>query len=163
MVLLKNHSRIDQYGNFLTHTDFVPHNFRIKDGTLYLLDFSSLRFGNKHEGWARFLNFMTLHNRELETLLVSYVKDNRSEEELESLWLMRLFRLGEIITYYVTTLDKSVDNLLTLNQSRVVFWSEVLKAELRNERVAESIVEEYRQQRDQLRTEEEKVRQVGLH
>lgn len=159
----KNKDRIEQYGNFLTHTDFVPHNFRIAGETLYLLDFSSLRFGNKHEGWARFLNFMTLYNPDLETLLLSYMKNNRSKEELESLHLMRLFRLGEIIAYYCNTLDKSSGNLLTLNHIRVGFWSEVLKAELQNTKVAREIVETYKATRDQLRSESEKERQVELH
>lgn len=163
VTLMQKQERIEQYGNFLTHTDFVPHNFRIKGNELFLLDFSSLRFGNKHEGWARFLNFMTLYNRDLETLLITYVEKNRSPEERESLQLMRLFRLGEIITYYVTTLDKSTDSLLALNQSRINFWSEVLKAELTNTRVSETVVKQYCQQRDRLRSKEEKVRQIGLH
>ena len=162
-VLKKNSTRIEQYGNFLTHTDFVPHNFRIEDDTLYLLDFSSLRFGNKHEGWARFLNFMTLYNPELEILLLNYVRENRAPEECESLHLMRLFRLGEIITYYANTLEKSTDNLRILNQARINFWTEVLKAELKNTHVADTVVATYKTLRDQLRSEDEKARQVGLH
>lgn len=154
---------IEQYGGFLTHTDFVPHNFRIKDQTLYLLDFSSLQFGNKHESWARFLNFMTLYNPTLETLLLNYVEENRAPEERESLQLMRLFRLGEIITYYVKNVTQSTDTLKILNQSRVQFWADVLAAELENTRVARDIVETYKTSRDQLRSEEEKERQVGLH
>ncbi len=161
--LSANKERITQYGNFLTHTDFVPHNFRISGDTLYLLDFSSLRFGNKHEGWARFLNFMTLYNPALEELLISYIAQNRSAEERESLQLMRLFRLGEIIAYYTNTLEKSEDNLRALNQARIHFWSEVLKAELQNTRVSEEIVTTYKNTRDELRSDEEKMRQVGLH
>jgi len=155
--------RMEQYGNFLTHTDFVPHNFRISGETLYLLDFSSLRFGNKHEGWARFLNFMTLYNQPLEELLISYIEQNRSTEERESLQLMRLFRLGEIIAYYTNTLEKSTDNLRALNQARIHFWAEVLKAELHNSRVSEEVVAAYKTTRDNLRSEEEKIRQIGLH
>ena len=68
--LSANTKTIEQYGNFLTHTDFVPHNFRIVGEDIYLLDYSSLRFGNKYEGWARFLNFMTLYNPDLEKALV---------------------------------------------------------------------------------------------
>lgn len=162
-VLKENQERIEQYSNFLTHTDFVPHNFRIKDDTVYLLDFSSLRFGNKHEGWARFLNFMTLYNPELESLLLDYIRKNRASEEHESLHLMRLFRLGEIITYYINTLEKSTDNLLTLNQARIHFWTEVLQAELKNQPVARDIVEKYAATRDRLRDEDEKIRQIGLH
>jgi len=156
-------AHIEQYGGFLTHTDFVPHNFRIKDDTLYLLDFSSLRFGNKHESWARFLNFMTLYNRDLEMLLLEYVTNNRAKEEQESLTLMRLFRLGEIIAYYTGTLAKSTDNLRKLNDARIVFWTEVLTAELAGSRVSDDIVETYKHTRDTLRSDDEKKRQVGLH
>jgi thiamine kinase-like enzyme len=161
--LKKNTKRIEQYCNFLTHTDFVPHNFRIKDKRLYLLDFSSLKFGNKHESWARFLNFMTLYNRELETLFITYVEKNRSAEERESLQLMRIFRLGELVTYYTSLLEKSTDALLELNTLRVQFWTDVLTAELANTRVSEAIVDTYRVKRDALRSTEEKKRQEGLH
>lgn len=162
-VLTKNQKRIEQYCGFLTHTDFVPHNFRIKDDTLYLLDFSSLRFGNKHESWARFLNFMSLYNPELENLLVTYVKENRLKEEQESLHLMRLFRLTEIIAYYVGTLERSTGNLQELNRARVHFWTEVLKAELAHKAVPDEVRTEYKHTRDRLRSDEEKSRQVGLH
>jgi hypothetical protein len=161
--LVSGATRIEQYGGFLTHTDFVPHNFRIKDGTLYLLDFSSLRFGSKHESWARFLNFMALYNPALEDLLVTYVEQNRSLEERESLKLMRLFRLGEIIAYYANTLEKSTGDLLTLNQTRIEFWTEVLAAELRNTRIDDSVRTTYKEKRETLRSASEKARQIGLH
>ena len=154
---------IEQYCGFLTHTDFVPHNIRIADDTLYLLDFSSLRFGNKHESWARFLNFMTLYNPDLEQLLITYVEQNRSYEERESLQLMRMFRLMEIITYYVTTCEKSAGDLLQLNKARIDFWRQVLEAELSNNRVDRSIVSTYTNTRDALRSGAEKERQMGLH
>lgn len=154
---------ISQYGNFLSHTDFVPHNFRINNGKMYLLDFSAIRFGNKHEGWARFLNFMTLHNPQLEAAFIKYFKDNRAPEEIESLHLMRLFRLGEIITYYQRTLSKSTDNLWQLNNARVEFWHDVLKAELNKETVTEARRKTYISLRDNLRSDAEKERQVGLH
>lgn len=158
-----NQERIEQYCGFLTHTDFVPHNFRINNNTLYLLDFSSLRFGNKHESWARFLNFMTLYNPELELHLSKYVKENRSVEEKESLHLMRLFRLTELIAYYVGTLDRSADTLRELNTTRVRFWTAVLQAELTNTTVSSDIVEKYKATRDLLRSTDEKQRQIGLH
>ena len=161
--LREQKTRLEQYCGFLTHTDFVPHNFRIKDDTLYLLDFSSLQFGNKHESWARFLNFMTLYNPELENLLIQYVEDNRSPEERESLQLMRLFRLGEIIAYYVDKAKKSDEDLRELNVARVELWNNVLAAELQNQRVSREIVASYQQTRDRLRSQEEKERQVGLH
>lgn len=161
--LTKNTERIEQYGGFLTHTDFVPHNFRIKDNQLYLLDFSAIRFGNKYEGWARFLNFMTLHHPALESALLSYIETNRAKEERESLQLMRLFRLAEIIAYYTKTLMHSEGALLTLNQTRIQFWSDVLAAELDNRRVSPTVTTTYQTTRNTLRSDEEKQRQQGLH
>ena len=156
--------RIEQYGSFLTHTDFVPHNFRItSDGTMYLLDFSSLVFGNKYEGWARFLNFMTLYNPALEQALVAYVRDNRTVEESEALHLMRLYRLGELIRYYASTLEKSDGNLRTLNEARVQFWSDVLAAELQHQTISPETRTTYQTTRDTLRSQDEQKRQQGLH
>jgi hypothetical protein len=161
--LTANQERVEQYCGFLTHTDFVPHNFRIADSTMYLLDWSSLEFGNKHESWARFLNFMALYNPELETLLITYVEQNRAPEERESLQLMRLYRLCELITYYTNTLPKSTGDLLQLNQTRVQFWHDVLQAELQNKRVDCQVVAAYKNTRDQLRSQGEQERQVNLH
>lgn len=154
---------IDQYGNFLTHTDFVPHNFRINGTKLYLLDFSAIRFGNKHESWARFINFMVLHHPALATALLTYVAVNRAPEEAESLWLMRLFRLTELITYYTQTVTKSTGHLRTLNEARVVFWSDVLAALLERSNISDARRDEYTLIRDRLRSDDEKKRQIGLH
>jgi hypothetical protein len=161
---LKKQKRIiEQYCDFLTHTDFVPHNIRVDGEKIILLDHSSLTFGNKYEGWARFLNFMTLYNQEIERALVHYVKDNRTPEESVSLRMMRVYRLGEIIWYYVQTLEKSTGNLLTLNHARVAFWSTVLSYILEDKQVPESVIREYQKTRDSLRSEDEKKRQIGLH
>jgi hypothetical protein len=162
--LLAVHERtIEQYSGFLTHTDFVPHNIRIKDDTIYLLDHSSLTFGNKYEGWARFLNFMALYNPPLSRALTEYIALNRSPEESVSLRMMRLYRLAEIIWYYTETLEKSDGDLLRLNRARVVFWSDVLASVLADTPLPESIIERYKSTRDSLRSEDEKKRQVGLH
>lgn len=156
--------RLEQYTGFLTHTDFVPHNIRIDaNGTMYLLDHSSLTFGNKHESWARFVNFMTLYNPPLAAALTQYVADNRSNEEQESLWLMRLYRLGELIWYYQNKLPFSEGNLHTLNHTRVFFWADVLRHVLAQEAVPPSIITEYQKTRDALRSADEKERQRGLH
>ena len=154
---------IEQYCGFLTHTDFVPHNFRIKDDTIYLLDHSSLTFGNKYEGWARFLNFMTLYNQPLEQAFLQYVKNNRAEEEQLSLKLMRIYRLGEIIWYYTDKLKSSEGNLLELNKSRVDFWGDVLTCILKDETVPNEVITNYQTKRDGLRSNDEKARQKGLH
>ena len=162
--LTANQETIERYCGFLTHTDFVPHNFRIdENGIMYLLDHSSLAFGNKYEGWARFLNFMTLYNPPLTDALAKYVADNRSEGEVLSLHLMRLYRLGEIICYYLGTLERSEDNLHTLNRTRVDFWATVLSSTLNNTSVPDSVINLFKQTRDSLRTEDEKRRQQGLH
>jgi len=154
---------IEQYCGFLTHTDFVPHNIRVKDGEIYLLDHSSLRFGNKYEGWARFVNFMTLYNPPLAEALIEYVRLNRTPEESLSLKLMRIYRLGEIIWYYTRTLPKSSGDLYTLNQTRVQFWRRVLEAVLHDEPVPPDVLEKYRRTRDRLRSEDERLRQKDLH
>ncbi len=161
--LRRNERVIDQYTGFLTHTDFVPHNIRIQGETMYLLDHSSLTFGNKYEGWARFLNFMTLYNPDLEETLTTYVTKNRTEEEAVALRMMRIYRLGEIIWYYVQTLEKSAADLHTLNSARVIFWRTVLEHVLSNKKMPSHIIEEYKKTRDSLRSEGEKKRQVGLH
>lgn len=163
LFLQKNLGTIDQYSGFLTHTDFVPHNFRIKGSKIYLLDHSSIRFGNKHEGWARFLNFMALHNPKLERILIEYIKTNKTEEELFSLQLMRIYRLGEIIYYYIQTLSKCSGSLLKLNQTRINFWSRMLKAVLNNKRLSQKTIREYTRIRDSLRSRKEKERQKVLY
>ncbi len=161
--LSENKEILEQYTGFLTHTDFVPHNIRVVDEDIYLLDHSSLRFGNKYEGWARFINFMVLYNRELASALVEYVQVNRTPEESLSLRLMRVYRLGEIIWFYVRTLEKSSGDMRALTAARVRFWSEVLASVLADEEIQETIVTDYIRMRDSLRSEEEKKRQQGLH
>jgi len=161
--LEKNSKTIDLYSDFLTHWDFVPHNVRINDGNIYLLDHSSIRFGNKHESWARFINFMVLYNRTLEKNLLKYLKNNRSEEELLSLKLMRIFRLGEILYFYGNSLKKAEGDLLTLNKKRFKFWTHVLKSIVNDQPISDEIVNTYKKERDSLRGQEEIKRQEGLH
>lgn len=161
--LTSHENIIEQYTGFLTHTDFVPHNVRIVDGTMYLLDHSSLTFGNKYEGWARFINFMTLYNPPLQRALEEYVRLNRTEEESVALRMMRIYRLSEIIWYYVRTLEKSEENLLVLNTERIHFWTEILSCVLNEKEVENKTLEVYKTRRDSLRSAEEKNRQRDLH
>lgn len=156
-------STVDVYCNFLTHWDFVPHNFRVAHHDIYLLDHSSLRFGNKYEGWARFINFMTLHNPDLAERLVIYVQENRDTSELEALYSMRVFRLVELIFYYAITLEHAVGNLHVLNTKRIDFWIMVLDNILAGQPVDIKVIEEYKKVRDSLRSQEEKERQKKLH
>ncbi|PLX24913.1 hypothetical protein C0580_03760 [Candidatus Parcubacteria bacterium] len=161
--LVGNKKIIDLYSGFLVHWDFVPHNLRIADNEIYLLDHSSLRFGNKYESWARFINFMALYNPELESVLLGYVKQNRGEKELLSLRLMRVFRLSELIWYYTKSLEIASGDLLELNKKRIDLWTNVLSAVLSEKQVSFDILEQYRHSRDSLRDREEKKRQEILH
>jgi len=159
----KNTETLEQYCGFLTHWDFTPQNIRVLQGKIYLLDHSSLRFGNKYEGWARFINFMELYNPPLAHALVQYVKDNRTPEESVALKVMRVYRLAELMRYYIGWLPRTKDTLHQLAQARIAFWSDVLVAVLEDSEVSPTLVEEYKKTRDSLRSEEEKQRQQGLH
>ena len=162
-VLLSGKARIDQYGNFLTHADFVPHNFRIRDGVLYLLDSASLHFGNKYESWARLANFMLLYNRPLEHALNQYVLDNRAAEENESFRLMRIYKVGTLLEYHTNALSQTSGDLNTLSRNRVTFWLSVMQSLLDCTNLSEEVVATYKESRDKLRSEEEKKRQESLH
>ena len=161
--LRDNQTTIEQYSGFLTHTDFVPHNLRIHDGKVYLLDQTSLIFGNKYEGWARFLNFMLLYNRPLEQALVSYVKENRAPEESVSLQLMRAYKVVFLINFYAQSFNKTSGDLRLLTNVRVRFWSAALRSILTGEAIAQELIDEYAEKRDRLRSSEEKKRQEQLH
>lgn len=162
-LLEKKKGNIEQYCGFLTHTDFVPHNLRVAGNTMYLLDYASLRFGNKYESWARFLNFMLLHNRPLEQALLQYVRDNRAEEEYLSLRLMRVYKLGQLLEYHAGTLSKTEGDLHKLSKKRVAFWTEVLLSVIDDKPLPQEVISGYQKNRDSLRSEEEKQRQKELH
>jgi hypothetical protein len=154
---------IEQYNGFLTHGDFVPHNIRVVGRDLYLLDHYDIRFGNKYDGWARFLNFMLLHHRELEASLLYYLEKNRNDGERESLHLMRIYRFMELVWYYTNRLDRSEGPLYTLDEARVFFWADALKAALSRTSLPQERIQRYQEVRDSLRSSEEKQRQKGLH
>ncbi len=154
---------LDRYSGFLTHWDFIPQNFRIRDGKVYLLDLTSVRFGNKYEGWARFVNFMTLYNPPLAEALIEYVHLNRTDEELRSLKLMRVYRLVELIRYYATWLSHTEGGICELARARITFWTEVLDAVLKDREVPDQTIREYKAKRDSLRSDDERLRQKDLH
>lgn len=162
-LLKDNIGTIEQYTGFLTHTDFVPHNIRIRNNTLYLLDYSSLVFGNKYEGWARFINFMTLYNPPLAIALTKYVQLNRTPEESVALRMMQIYRLGEIINYYVNATEKSDGDLFVLNTARIHFWLSVLTHVYQGTQIPNEIIDRYVATRDKLRSDDEKKRQQELH
>ena len=163
MALSKKKNTIERYNGFLIHADFVPHNIRVVGHDIYVLDHSDIRLANKYDGWARFLNFMTLYHRELETALLTYLQKNRSADELQALHLMRLYRLVELIWYYTKRLSTSVGELRALDEARIEFWGDVLAATLNNQSVSEERVRTYQEKRDSLRSDDEKKRQQGLH
>jgi hypothetical protein len=154
---------INRYSDFLTHWDFVPHNLRIHEGNIYLLDYTAFRFGNKYEGWARFLNFMTLYNSDLEALLTEYVEKNRSSDEREALRLMRMYRASELVWFYTKKRSRAEGALIELTDARIAFWTEVLTALQNNVPLERHVVEAYKKKRDTLRDADEKSRQKGLH
>lgn len=162
-ILEHSERRIEQYCGFLTHADFVPHNFRIHNGVPYLLDYASLHFGNKYESWARFMNFMMLYNPPLTTHLQKYVVDNRAPEELESLKLMRLYKLTFLLSFYAQSLPQTTGAQRALTLLRLSFWGQGLTALLASEVLSEAVVEVYKRERDTLRDDEEKKRQAQLH
>ncbi len=161
--LKENKVVIDKYSNHLTHTDFVPHNFRIKNNKLYMLDcapeYRTMHFGNKYEGWARFLNYMVIHNPTLDQLLSQYIMQNRSEEDYLCLRLMRVYKIGFLLRYYAESLPKTSGDLYSLTKSRITFWHQILELTLNNAPIPDSLIEEYKNGRDALRSPEEKERQ----
>jgi|CXWL01.1.fsa_nt_gi hypothetical protein len=150
---------IERYSGFLTHSDFSPQNIRIRNRTLFLLDYASMYFGNKYESWARFINFMTQHNPALERMLVEYVRKNRGEEEHLSLRLMRMYKLGFLLQFWTAALAKSEGDLHALVRLRVSFWTEALDAVLRDTPISEDLLHSYLKKQATLRSDEEKARQ----
>lgn len=161
-ILFENREAIERYCGFLTHADFVPHNMRVSGKDVYLLDYTSLHFGNKYESWARFLNFMILYNRPLEKALADYVRVNRGEDEYLVLRLMRIYKLGMLLKFYTDALAKTAGNLRELSRLRVAFWTDVLQSIIDDKPLLEEKVAQYVKQRDFLRTEDEKKRQKEI-
>ncbi|MDB5194424.1 MAG: hypothetical protein JWN50_438 [Parcubacteria group bacterium] len=162
---LRSHkSTIDTYANYLTHTDFVPHNFRIRGRTIYMLDCApearTVHFGNKYEGWARFLNYMVIHNPELDRLLSEYLRKKRGENEYLSLRLMRAYKIVFLLRFYAESLEATEGDLRELTLKRLAFWHQILKYVLDDMPIPKELIEDYKGTRDTLRSDEEKKRQM---
>ncbi len=136
---------------------------RIKDDTLYLLDWTSLHFGNKHESWARFINFMELYNPPLAQALVEYIRNNRALEELESLKLMRVYKLVFLLLFYEKAKRGAEGPTRALAQARIALWSHILASVLGGHPVDARIIADYKSVRASLRSPDEQQRQVSLH
>lgn len=158
--LLHEHRHlIEKYNNYLTHTDLAPGNTRIHDREIYMIDLSSVRFGNKYEGWARFINWALIHSPELEKLLTDYVKQNRGPEESICLNLMRIYKSVLLIDYYARSLAKTTGDLELLTQKRIEFWHQVLRSLMDEKPLSSDAVQSYREIRNKLRSPEETERQ----
>jgi hypothetical protein len=160
--IVSHRTGIDRYCDFLTHDDFALHNFRFKNDAIYLIDQASLTFGNKHESWGRILNYMALYNPELEQAFTAHIKMNLSKEEQDSVWLLREFKLLELIAYHAHSTAESTGNVQTLSRARVDFWIKVLVAVSAHTSVPTQTIEHYKQTRDKLRSEAEIERQKVL-
>ncbi len=160
--LTANVTTIDRHGSYLTHTDFAPQNMRVAGHSLYLLDHAAVRFGNKYEGWARFLNFMLIHSPDLEHLLSRYVAENRGAGDALSLRLMRVHKAGLLLGFYARSLPKTEGNLRILTHERIVLWGEILGHLVRDEAVPPERIARYRAMRNSLRSPEETERQKAF-
>jgi hypothetical protein len=76
---------------------------------------------------------------------------------------MRVYKLGELINYYLNTLDKISGNLLLLNKKRIEFWNKILENILLEKEIKKDIIDEYITSRDKLREKEEIIRQKELN
>lgn len=158
-ILVKYKKEIDTFCGYLTHTDFVPHNFRVKNKDIYMLDCSAVQFGNKYEGWARFLNYMIIHNPLLEKILIQYIKENRDKIDYVNLYLMRIYKIGFLLQYYSLSINKTSGNLKKLTGERINFWHQILKLIMEDKQINYELIENYKKERDELRSDEEKQRQ----
>lgn len=150
---------VAKYCGYLVHDDFCPHNFRVNNGQIHFLDYTAANFGNKYITWARLLNYMTLHNPKLEKLVLGDFKKNRSQEDLECLRILRIYKTVFLIMYYVKISKKTSGKLLNLTKIRINFWHNFLQKLLQNKTVTKTELADYLNQRDRLRSSEEKKRQ----
>ncbi|MGB0757288.1 MAG: hypothetical protein ACPGO5_02410 [Patescibacteria group bacterium] len=150
------------YGEFLTHDDFVPHNIRVSDGRMYLLDHTALTFGNKYESWARLINYMVLFNPELEKYLLEFVEKNRAKSEYKTLKLMRLYKIAYLLAYYSRAEKVTTGDHQELTRARIRLWSYIAANVLADTQYDPARIIEHKKLRDRLRSEEEIERQKEL-
>ena len=153
---------IERYSGFLTHTDFVPHNLRITDRQIVMLDHTSLIIGNKYESWARFINFMSLFNPELEAMLLQYVRENRGPDEYRCLRLMRIYKMVFLLNHHICAHQKSEGDLHLLTGERVILWGRILESVLADRQVAPEILASYKSRAIALRSPAEVERQKEI-
>ena len=105
---------------------------------------------------------MLLHNPPLEKLLLSYVQENRTEDEYLSLRLMRMFKVCFLLRFYALALQKTEGDLRTLTEARIDFWTGVLHALERDMPIDASLRDTYLTKRSILRSPEEVARQKEI-
>lgn len=162
-LLFKNKKKvIDKFSNYLIHDDLMPHNFRINNKKIYLLDYSAIAFGNKFSSWARILNYFTFSNPRLEKKITGDFKKNLTIEELECLHLFRLYKAVTLLAYY-TKISKDISGkFLKLTKVRIGFWQNFLAKLLDKKLPTKTEIARYIELRDTLRSEEEKKRQKEI-
>ena len=161
-IFKKNLKVVERYGNFLVHEDFVQQNFRLQNNILYFIDHEALQFGNLHETQARYLNFMLVHSPKLEKKITQHIKQKSEKENSDaylSLQMMRLLKCTQLLEYYAKSLEKSAGDEYKISKVRFDFWLDVLEHLSEDKPVHDSLVEEYKNARDNLRSKEEVERQ----
>ncbi len=161
--LIDNYDNIKITSNYLTHTDLVPHNFRIRGDDIYFLDHTSLTFGNKYEAWARMINFMSIYNRELEHNLIEYIRRNRKAGEYEAFKAIRYYKLLQLIEYNSKSYEKSGGDLRSLCNSRIKLFKRILIATLNDSQLSEEDHAEFHQDLKKYRTKDEIERQKSIY
>lgn len=154
-----NAATIDQQCEHLVHSDFAPHNFRVNGDQLYTLDCSAFLFGHKYEELARLLNYMVIHNPLLEKKIKNHILKTGGANEYLNLRLMRIYKIQFLLKFYTQALSKTTEDLLALTTHRVEFWEEVLRCVMQDRDLDSKILQVYLNNRDNLRSEEEKKRQ----
>lgn len=159
LFLTNNINLLQTFDRYLMHNDLVPHNLRIYNRQVYLLDFVSFRLGNKYESWARFINFMEIHSPQLVPLLLEYVKKDRGEEEYTTLRLMRVYKICFLLNFYTRSLSQTTGDLHKLTRARLTLWQHFLTSVLQDTPILDSVRNTYYEKRSLYRTDEEKERQ----
>lgn len=154
---------LERYNGYLAHFDFVPHNLRIDGHTIWILDFSELRFGSKYESWARLVNYMLIHDQPLAEALLSYVAHERGDDEATALHLMRIYKAALLVAFYARTLAKTDDTFRELTQLRVDLWMGITRKLLDHAPFPEADAPTYIAKRNALRSAEETERQKGFN
>lgn len=161
--LTNNRILLERYGGYLAHFDFVPHNLRVDGHTLWILDFSELRFGCKYESWGRLVNYLLIHDQPLAEALLSYVLHERGNDESEALRVMRIYKAALLVAFYARTLPKTEGAFRELTELRAVLWMDITQKLLDRALFPEADAPAYIAQRNALRSAEETERQKGFN